>query len=90
MRCFAEIDAGLDRIEAFMGKGPFAVDGQLTLADCSMAPAFFVVVRIVPALGGRNPLESRPQLQAWWNAVREDASVKRVMDEMRATLQARR
>jgi glutathione S-transferase len=89
-RCFGEIDAGLDRIEAFMGPGPFAVDGQLTLADCSLAPAFFFVVRIVPALGGKNPLESRPKLQAWWNAVREDPSVKRVMDEMRAALQARR
>ena len=88
--CFSEIDAGLDRIEAFMGKGPYALDGQLTLADCSMAPAFFFVVRIVPALGGKNPLESRPKLQAWWNAVREDAAVKRVMDEMRQALQARR
>ena len=87
---FGEIEPGLDRIEAFMGKGPFAIDRQLTLADCSLAPAFFFLVRIVPALGGKNPLESRPKLQAWWNAVREDASVKRVMDEMRAALQARR
>jgi glutathione S-transferase len=89
-RCFGEIEPGLDRIEAFMGKGPYAVNGKLTLADCSLAPAFFFVVRIVPALGGKNPLESRPKLQAWWNAVRENASVKRVMDEMRSALQARR
>ncbi|HEX2465497.1 MAG TPA: glutathione S-transferase family protein [Thermoanaerobaculia bacterium] len=87
--CFAEIDAGLDRIEAFMGKGPYAIDRQLTLADCSMAPAFFFVVRVVPGLGGKNPLESRPKLQAWWNAVRDEPSVKRVMDEMRAALRAR-
>jgi glutathione S-transferase len=89
-RCLAEIDTGVGRIEAFMGKGPYAVDGQLTLADCSMAPAFFFVVRLVPALGGRPPLEGRPKLQAWWNTVREDAPVKRVMDEMRAALAARR
>jgi glutathione S-transferase len=89
-RCFGEIEPGLDRIEAFLGKGPYALDGRLTLADCSLAPAFFFLVRIVPALGGKNPLESRPKLQSWWNAVREDASVKRVMDEMRAALQARR
>ncbi|HVR28543.1 MAG TPA: glutathione S-transferase family protein [Thermoanaerobaculia bacterium] len=89
-RCMAEIEVGLDRIEAFMGKGPYAVDGELTLADCSMAPAFFFAVRVVPALGGKNPLESRPKLQAWWNAVREDSSVKRVMDEMRQALAARR
>jgi glutathione S-transferase len=88
--CVAEVETGLDRIEAFMGKGPYAVDGRLTLADCSLAPALFFVVRLLPALGARNPLESRPKLQAWWNAVREDESVKRVMSEMRAALQARR
>jgi glutathione S-transferase len=87
--CFRDIEAGLDRIEAFMGKGPYAVDGQLSLADCSMAPAFFFVVRIVPALGGKNPLESRPKLQAWWNVMREDAVVNRVMDEMRQALRSR-
>jgi glutathione S-transferase len=89
-RCLGEIEVGLDRIEAFMGKGPYALADQLTLADCSMAPAFFFVVRLVPALGGKPPLEGRPKLQAWWNAVREDASVKKVMDEMRAALAARR
>jgi len=89
-RCLDEIEVGLDRIEAFMGKGPYAVDGQLTLADCSLAPAFFFVVRLLPALGAKNPLESRPRLQAWWNAVREDAAVKRVMGEMREALAARR
>ena len=89
-RLVAEVDLGVERIEAFMGNGPYALDGQLTLADCSLAPAFFFVVRLVPALGGRNPLETRPKLQAWWNAVREDASVKRVMGEMREALASRR
>ena len=89
-RLLAEIDVGLTRIEAFMGKGPYAVDDQLTLADCSMAPAFFFAVRLVPALGAKNPLETRPKLQAWWNAVREHEAVKRVMGEMREALAARR
>jgi hypothetical protein len=55
-----------------------------------MAPAFFFAVRLIPALGAKNPLERRPKLQAWWNAVRQDESVKKVMDEMRAALAARR
>jgi glutathione S-transferase len=43
-----------------------------------------------PSLRPADDLESRPRLQAWWNTVREDDAVKRVMGEMREALAARR
>lgn len=89
-KALAEIEVGADRVEAFMGPGPFACGAELTLADCSLVPVFFFAVRIPPALGGRNPLDGRPKLQAWWNAVREHELVARVCGEMRDALAARR
>lgn len=88
-RCLQDLDAGFDRIESFLGEGPYAVSSELTLADCALMPVFFFAVRVVPALGGENPLEKRPKLQAWWDRVREHEAVARVAEELRQALATR-
>lgn len=87
--CLQQLELGFDRIESFMGEGPYAVGSRLSLADCALVPVFFFAVRVVPALGGENPLEKRPKLQAWWNAVRDNEAVAKVADELRQALATR-
>lgn len=83
------LPAGLDPLERLLSDGPYAAGAELTLADCSLHPIFFFVVRLVPALGGANPLEGRPKLSAWWGQVRQHEAVARVAEEMRQALPGR-
>ena len=59
---------------------------KLSLADCTLVPFFFFVPRLFPALGRKNPLESRTNLREWWTAVQRDPNVARVVGEMDAAL----
>lgn len=79
----------LDPLEKLFADGPYAAGAELTLADCALHPMFFFVVRVIPALGGPNPLEGRPKLAAWWDHVRKHEAVAQVAEELRQALAAR-
>jgi glutathione S-transferase len=68
-------DAGYD-------DGSYAVGDGLTLADCALVPALFVVVNILPAFGMATPLEATPKLGAYWQAILKDEYCARVHEEM--------
>jgi glutathione S-transferase len=69
--------------------GGYAVGESLTLADCAMVPAFFVVVNLFPAFGIAEPLADTPKLAQYWQAIQKDESCDRVLTEMREGFKAR-
>jgi len=82
----AEVAMRLDQLERLVGPGPFAADRTLGLADCALAPIFFFLVRLVPLLGGAEPLAARPRLHALDAAQVEHPAVQKVTEEMAAAL----
>jgi len=70
-------------------KGTYASTDTLTLADCSMVPALFVLVNVLPGFGASDPLANTPQLQHYWEAVQTDEHCQRVLGEMTEALAAR-
>ena len=82
----AELTMRLEQLERFVGPGPYAADRTLGLADCAIAPIFFFVVRLVPLLGGADPLASRPKLLALDATLHEHPAVAKVTDEMATAL----
>lgn len=81
-----EVEKAMKLIEGLLGKGPYAIDGKLTLADCAMAPIYALGVQAFPALGLANPLDTLPRTRSWLESVQEDPHVKRVHDEMQLAL----
>ncbi len=71
----------LDQLEILLRGAPFAVGEELSLADCTLVPAFFFITRFAPPLG-RDPFDGRPKLDAWWRAIQRHPAVSRVLDEM--------
>ena len=49
-------------------------------------PMFFFATRLHPVLGDKNPLDSRPTLSAWWDAVLAHDAVARVNGELEKAL----
>jgi glutathione S-transferase len=82
----AEIGTRLDQLEQLVVAGPFAAGPELTLADCALAPLFFFLGRILPAVGGPGPLEGRPKLKRVADAVAAHPAAAKVLAEMDAAM----
>lgn len=83
----AEFNSRADQLEQMLSAGGYAAGGDLTLADCAIAPTIFFAVNLLPAFGAK-PLDARPKLAAWWKKVGERPSVKKAMAEMAEALAA--
>jgi glutathione S-transferase len=82
----AELGAKLDQLEQLVVAGPYAAGPELTLADCALAPLFFFLARIMPAVGGPNPLDGRPRLKRVSEAVSAHPAASKVLAEMGAAM----
>jgi glutathione S-transferase len=72
----------LDQLEALVVAGPYAAGPELSLADCALAPIFFFLTRLMPAVGGPDPLAGRPKLARVGDAVAKHPAVAKVLAEM--------
>jgi glutathione S-transferase len=82
----AELSTRLDQLETLVVAGPYAAGAELSLADCALSPVFFFLTRLMPAVGGKSPLEGRPRLARVGEAVAKHQAVARVLDEMATAL----
>jgi glutathione S-transferase len=69
----AELEAARDgytkalaHIEHFMGVGPYALAGEVTIADCVLYPSFVMMNGILPICGIPDPFADKPILARWW------------------------
>jgi glutathione S-transferase len=83
----AEVNSRLDQLEGMVGS-PWAAGNTFSLADAALAPTTFFMANFLPQFGSKGPFEGRPKLKAWWDRVQEQPSVKKVLGEQQAALQA--
>jgi len=78
----AELEAGLDHLEAFISAdGPYANGQHLSLADCQLAPTLLFLRVMGPAFG-KDWISSRPRIAAYARSVAGDETVSKVYGEM--------
>ena len=81
---------GFEALEEIIdGAGGYACLGRLTLADCALVPALFMVENVLPHSDIDNPLATSPKIGAYWAAIQSEPAATRVLSEMRRGLQAR-
>jgi len=81
-----ELATRLDQLEQLVVAGPYAAGPELTLADCALAPLFFFLGRLMPAVGGPSPLAGRPKLKRIGDAVAKHPASAKVLAEMDAAM----
>jgi len=84
-----EVAVKLDQLEALVVAGPYAAGAELSLADCALAPIFFFLTRLMPAVGGPDPLAGRPKLARVGDAVAKHPAVAKVLAEMETAMAER-
>lgn len=72
---------GLSLLEPLLEGGPYAVEGQLSFADCALAPALFAA-KVTGERLGLDLLESSPGIGRYADRIGEDEHVGRVLAEM--------
>jgi glutathione S-transferase len=81
---------GVTALEALIDDGGFACCGRLTLADCALVPALFLVETVLPTVDVADPIPDHPKVTAYWTAIRQNEHGSRVVAEMNRGLDERR
>ena len=77
----------LDRI---IGTDGFACCGRLTMADCALVPALFLIENTLPAAGRDDPIPDHANVAAYWAAIQTNAHAARTLAELHRGLEERR
>jgi glutathione S-transferase len=73
---------GLSSLDTFVGEEPFANGSELTLADCGLAPALFMLPKVASAYGKPELLEAYPQIGRYIASSCEHPAIRKVLEEM--------
>lgn len=77
---------GYDKLEHFLSGGAYAVGESLTLADCTLVPSLVLTLDFLPRFDVASPLETRPNVRAYWDSISKDPAAARVIKEIRDKL----
>jgi glutathione S-transferase len=77
-------------LDRMVGRDGFACCGRLTLADCALAPALFLVENVLPGAGLDNPIPVNPNVAAYWAAIQRQEPAARILVELHRGLEERR
>ena len=84
-----QIARNLKALDAMIGKDGFACSGRLTMADCVLVPALFLVESVLEPTGAKNTIADNPNVAAYWAAIETNEHAAKILAEMRTSLEMR-
>ena len=85
-----QVVRGLRALEHYIGSDGFAVAGRLTLADCTLVPALFLIENVIDTVGVANPIPDVPKVAAYWAAIQKNPHAAATLVELHRGLEERR
>jgi glutathione S-transferase len=85
-----QVIRGVNALEHYIGTDGFAVLGRLTIADCTLVPALFLIENILPTADVADPIPDQPKVAAYWAAIQKNEHAARVLVELHRGLEERR
>jgi glutathione S-transferase len=76
-------------LDKIIGTDGFACCGRLTLADCTLVPAFFLMDYSLPSVDIESPTRWNPNVAAYWSAIQRNEHAAKVLAEMQRGLDER-
>jgi glutathione S-transferase len=77
-------------LDRMIGQDGFACCGRLTLADCALVPALFLIENVLPGLGHDDPIAANPNVAAYWTAIQQQEHAAKTLVELHRGLEERR
>ena len=85
-----QVVRGVKALEHYIGADGFAVSGRLTIADCTLVPALFLIENVLPTTDVEDPVPGQPKVAAYWAAIKKNEHAARVLVELHRGLEERR
>jgi glutathione S-transferase len=85
-----QVIRGVNALAHYLGTDRFAVLGRLTIADCTLVPALFLIENVLPTADVADPIPSQPKVAAYWAAIQKNEHAARVLVELHRGLEERR
>ncbi len=85
-----QVIRGVGALEHYIGDDGFAVGGRLTIADCTLTPALFLIENVIPTVDVDDPIPGRPKVAAYWAAIQTNPHAARILVELHRGLEERR
>lgn len=85
-----QVIRGIKALEHYIGEDGFAVSGRLTMADCTLVPALFLIENVLPTIEIENPIPNASKVAAYWAAIQQNEHAAKVLVELHRGLVERR
>ena len=85
-----QVVRGVKALEHYIGTDGFAVSGRLTIADCTLVPALFLIENVLPTTDVEDPVPGQPKVAAYWAAIQQNPHAARILVELHRGLAERR
>lgn len=85
-----QVVRNIKALERMIGRDGFACCGRLTLADCALVPAMFLVENVLPNAGIESPIPANPNVASYWTAIQQQEPAARILVELHRGLAERR
>jgi len=85
-----QVVRGVGALERYVGSDGYAVGGRLTIADCTLVPALFLIENVIPTVDVDDPIPGHAKVAAYWKAIQGNEHAARVLVELHRGLEERR
>ena len=85
-----QVKRGIKALEAYLSDGEFAVGDGLSLADCTLVPALFLIENVIGTFDVENPIPGTPKVATYWAGIQKNEHAARVLVELYRGLDERR
>jgi glutathione S-transferase len=85
-----QVVRNIKALDKLIGRDGFACCGRLTMADCALTPALFLVENVLPSVGVDSPIPAAANVAAYWAAIQQNEHAAKVLAELHRGLEERR
>jgi glutathione S-transferase len=85
-----QVVRGVKALQHYIDGSPFAVSGRLTLADCTLVPALFLIENVLPSTDVDDPIPTQAKVASYWAGIQQNEHAARVLVELHRGLEERR
>jgi len=85
-----QVVRNMKALDLLIGADGFACCGRLTMADCALVPALFLVENVLPTVGLADPIPANGRVAAYWRAIQANPHAVKVLAELQRGLEERR
>jgi len=85
-----QVVRNIKALNRMIGQDGFACCSRLTMADCALVPALFMVENVLPSTGMEDPIPKAANVAAYWTAIQQNEHAAKTLVELHRGLEERR